>query len=114
MINPSDINTNSHFWDAFGNNETEVSANYIVRFCQERGHWEPFTLAEIEAFYQRTSGHQGFSFNRLLGGPYQHMTAASFPWGETRQAEAFILKKNGQYVITSEFIERCYNSSPVR
>jgi len=36
-ISPKDINTKKHFFGAFGNIETEVSANYIVRLCQEKG-----------------------------------------------------------------------------
>lgn len=63
QIDPSDINTSRHFFGAFGNHETEVSANWIVRFCQQRDNtWSPFTYAEIEKFYKFT----GFTFNRLI------------------------------------------------
>lgn len=93
-IKPSDINTKQHFWDAFGNNETEVSANWIVRLCQERGSWEPFSQAEIEAFYRRSGKFRDFTFNNLL-------------------VEGWVVKgSDGKYRVTIEFVNACHKSSP--
>lgn len=117
-ITPNDISINQHFWDAFGNNETEVSAHWIVRFCQERGTgWEPFTYDEINSFYQANckAKHPGnFTFNRLIPGVHKHMTAQSFPYGETRDNNAVItVDSGGHYHITAKFVAACYKSSPV-
>jgi hypothetical protein len=92
-ISPSDINADKHFFGAFGNSETEVSAKWIVLLCQKKGGWYPFTLKEVEDLYQ-SLGYKDYWFNNLLSGKY-------------------IIEKKSVYYITSEFIERCYNSSPV-
>lgn len=91
-ISPSDINADKHFFGAFGNMETEASAKYIVILCQKKGGWRPFTLKEVEDLYQNL-GYKGYWFNELLSGRY-------------------IIEKNDVFYITSEFIARCYNSSP--
>ena len=93
-IKPSDIDTSQHFWDAFGNYETEVNARWIVRFCQDRDSWEPFTYDELNSFCEE-NGHKGdFWFNRL-------------------GKEDFIQKKGYLYHhITHRFICRCYEASP--
>lgn len=91
-IDPSDINIDRHFFGAFGNVETEASAKWIVRLCQNKGGWYPFTLKEVEDLYQ-SLGHKDYWFNELLSGKY-------------------IIEKKSIYYITSEFISRCYNSSP--
>jgi len=94
VIKPNDIDTSKHFFGAFGNMETEISANYIVRFCQERGNWEPFSYDELNGFCQRV-GHKGdFWFNRL-------------------GKDGFVEKvTDGLYHITHRFVCRCYEASP--
>lgn len=116
-VQPNDIDTSKHFWNSFDHNETEISANYIVAFCQERGRgWGPFTYEEINAFYQKrcTSNSPGnFTFNRLVPGTHNHMTARSFPQGETRSNKAALfLMEDGSYQISDDFITRCHRSSP--
>lgn len=91
---PADIDASKHMFDAFGNNETEVSAGYIVRLCQRKGNWTSFTEEEIEAFYQE-AGHRDFWFNNLISG-------------------GWIVKEDGCYLVTPEFIGRCYRSSPAK
>ena len=93
VIKPRDIDTSQHFYDAFGNYETEISAYWIVRFCQDRNSWEPFTYDELNSFC-KANGHKGdFFFNRL-------------------SKEDFIQKKDNLYHITHRFICRCYEASP--
>lgn len=95
IMTPEDIDTTRLFFGAFGKTETKVSANWIVRFCQERGcGWEPFTFEEIEAFYNER-GHHDFWFNALVPS-----------WIEK---DSF-----GVYSITKDFVQRCYTSSPKR
>lgn len=87
-ILPSHINAEEHLFEAFGKMETEISAGWIVRFCQQRGlGWAPFTKAEIDKF----SG-EDFWFNRL--------------------DDKFVVLSNGLYHITHEFVARCFLSSP--
>jgi hypothetical protein len=72
------------YWGTFGNNETETSAYWVIWFLQERDRgWEPFTYGEIDDFYN--SKFEGprrrrrrFSFNRLLPGTYNHISADNF------------------------------------
>ena len=94
-IKPSDIDTSQHFWNAFGNCETEISARWIVRFCQDRESWEPFTYDELNSFCE-ANGHKGDFWFNCLG------------------KEVFIYKhKDDLYSITQRFICRCYEASPV-
>ena len=50
-IKPSDVNTDVHFYETFDHLGTEIAANWIVRLCQERGDWGPFTRADVDSFY---------------------------------------------------------------
>ena len=88
---PQDINTDKHFYGAFGSSETEVSAKHIVRLAQKKEGWYPFTLEEIKAQYNET-GYRYFCFNELL-------------------SRDFIIKKEGKYYFTSEFISRVFMTS---
>jgi hypothetical protein len=91
-IQPQDIDTTKHFWDAFGRLEKEISANFIVRFCQERNEgWAPFTYAEIETFYNKY-GFKDFDFNGLVGGP--------------------LIYRNDKYHFMPAFSRICYKASP--
>lgn len=91
-IFPFDINTGEHFWNAFDHSETEVSAHWIVRLCQDRGSWEPFSKGDIEDFYGQKH-RDDFTFNKLLTG-------------------GWIIERDGLYHITAGFIVRCFESSP--
>lgn len=107
-IKPSDINAEEHLWNAFDNNETEVSAGYIVRLCQRKGGWLPFSDEEIESLY-REAGHSHFSFNRLVEpGMAFFILRGSVPVGG-----GWIVKgDDGLYRVTDDFILRCFKSSP--
>lgn len=88
-IRPEDIDTNDHFWDTFDNHETEVSARWIVRFCQHYGTWKPFSDSAIEGFYN-SYGLWGFSFNRLI-------------------KERWIQLIDEKYYVTMDFVIRIYS-----
>lgn len=92
-IQPKHIDTSDHFWNAFDNMETEVSAHYIVKLCQRRKGWLPFTQKEIEEEYRRAGHTDGFTFNLLVSGDW-------------------IIQCGDQYLITEEFVNACYKSSP--
>lgn len=116
-ITPGDIDSSQHFGDAFGNNETEVSAGYIVRMCQEKGSWTPFTDEEIETFYRRVSGRTGrFTFNQLVE-PQKVYGIKDMRDGAQEGAQlsggGWIVKKgDGKYHLTTAFVETIHNSSP--
>jgi hypothetical protein len=92
-IAPRRIDTSGHFWNAFGNHKTEISANWIVWFCQERSGWHPFTLAELEEFYHANGFAGGFEFNGL-------------------DTDGFVALRDGKYELTHEFVASCFKSSP--
>lgn len=109
-IKPRDINANQHLFDAYGNNETEISAGYIIRMCQEKGSWSPFTKDEIEEFYKNKGHNDGFSFNQLVdqGISYSMVTGRHIVGG------GWIVLKNGKYHLTTTFVEAAFKSSPVK
>ncbi len=118
-IQPDDINAAKHFFCAFGNSETEISAGWIVRFLQKRKQgWAPFTYEEIEAFYSRKR-KDGFTFNRLIdpemippdlarafAGYHDARVPAGGGW--------IVIDTSDRYWVTEEFVERCHRSSPAR
>ena len=94
-IRPGHIDTTSHFWDALGNFEKEISAHWIVRLCQERGSWAPFTREEMKEFYSLKFGKKGlpFTFNGLDDGRH-------------------IVERDGALHVTHRFVAACFESSP--
>lgn len=91
-LQPKHIDASKHFFDAFGRNETEVSAGCIIRFFQERGEsWEPFTQDAINAFYSETDFwlHDDLLLNEWIKRDDQ-----------------------GNFHVTVEFIATCYRASP--
>ncbi len=98
-IQPDQINTKRHFWSAFGHSETEISANWIVRFCQFKGDWLPFSLVELTKFYQELlKKEESFRFNRLVS----HSKTYSY-----------VLVEGDRIILSKEFVGKCYSSSPV-
>jgi hypothetical protein len=73
IIKPENIRTTEHFWDTFGQAETEISARWVVRFLKDERSsqgWVPFPLAELQAYYNRTLPNERFSFNKLTSELY--------------------------------------------
>lgn len=118
-IQPRDIDGSKHFFGAFGHNETEISAGWIIRFLQERNQsWRPFTYEDINTFCARKYSN-GFRFNRLIeaemippslarafAGYHDTPIPAGGGW-------VIIDASSGQHYVTEEFIARCYKSSPL-
>ncbi|HRY62520.1 MAG TPA: hypothetical protein P5056_02000 [Candidatus Paceibacterota bacterium] len=94
-IRPKHINTKRHFFSAFGRAEPESSAALIVRLCQTRGGWLPFTQEEIDGFIGKD-----FYFHDLCG--FDHRNPGNM----------VILGDDDKYRVTHEFIVRCFQSSP--
>ena len=111
-ITPDDIDTKRDFMSSFDHMETEVSAWWIVKLCQELGGWFPFTLQQIQAFYTapgRRPVGEPFHFNRLVepGISYSIRTGHSLKGGGW-----IVLGADNMYRVTLEFVDRCYLSSP--
>lgn len=106
-VSPSHIDTSKHFWDAFGNTETEASARYVVLLCQRLGKWGGFTKEEIEAYYNE-AGFVGFRFNRLLS----EETHLFSPANPAEVAGWVVLGEDKKYYVTDDFILRCFKASP--
>ena len=93
-ITPDAVKLERVFVGAFGWHETEISATWIVEFCQTRGSWRPFPLTELEAFYN-IKGHRDFWFNGL-------------------DRQGWVVIKDGVCYLTVEFVQKCYEVSPAR
>lgn len=98
-IRPEHIDADKHFVGAFGKWEMEEAARWIVRFCQKKRLWGPFSREDIAELYRKESLHfDDFSFLDL-GGLLERNVLVS-------------LIGQGQYQITHEFICRCFEVSP--
>lgn len=91
---PDRIDASRHFYNAFGRAEPEISARWIVKFCQKRDMgWEPITYKEIDGFYRDNGVDDGFWFNDL-------------------DTKGFTPLIKDDYIITENFVMRCYEASP--
>jgi len=92
-IKPSHINSKRHFWNAFGHNETEISAGWIVGFCQKRGSWAAFPEEDLHARHKEKHGTP-FRFNKLV------------------DQDAINITDVGNVVVSHAFVAKCFLSSP--
>jgi hypothetical protein len=95
-LSPDHINIGQHFFDGFNNREREISARWIVEFCQKRGlGWQSFTADDINAFYHDKGRPETetFSFNGL-------------------PSDGYLVLKDGRYHFTHEFISSCFRAAP--
>lgn len=107
-IQPGDIDVTQHFFDAFGEMETEISAHWIVRLCQEKGGWVAFSEDDIEEYYRRASNNKfsGFGFNRLRDWKFLDDESV------TKDHGFIVCGEDGLFRVTMEFIARCYHAAP--
>jgi len=119
-IKPKDIDASEHLFGAFGNNETEVSAGWIVRFAQKRNAgWTPFTYEEINGFYSEKL-NDGFTFNQLVETemipPNLTRAYAGHHDEQNLDCGGWLAKENSndKYYFTNDFVTRCFKSRPVK
>lgn len=119
-IQPDDINTQAHFFNAFNHHETEISAGWIIRFLRARGRgWAPFSREELTTFYHQTFPQESFHFNRLIEpemippslarafeGHLDPLIPAGGGW--------IVETTDGRLCVTDDFINRCHRSSPAQ
>jgi len=104
-ITPGMIDSTKHFFDTFGHTETEISARWIVRLAQDKGHWGPFTVSELQDFYESKGRSEEFYFNKLADLTKGWLTVegnVSFYGGED----------TATFAPTADFILRCHKASP--
>lgn len=95
-IRPDQIDASRSFMETIWQNmETEISANWLVRFAQDRNSWKPFTVAELEEFYHKKWPDEHFHFNKLRRTGHIADTIAE-----------------GTLAFTTEFVSACYLVSP--
>lgn len=82
---PDCIPVNNHLYNLFNHYETEVSAGWLIEFCQERKGWLPFTKAEIDKY-----AGEDFWFNQL-------------------DTLGWIVKEGDTFYFTEAFIDHCYH-----
>jgi|GEM_PF-6662413 len=95
---PNDIDTNRHFWDAFGNVEKEISARWIVRLCQSFGSWRSFTQEDLQLFYVVNGMNEQFWFNGL----------------DDPNLGLVVGRQDGRLRVTERFVLACFRSSPAK
>ena len=145
-IRPSDIHVGKgfqRFWDAFGDSETEISASYVVKLCQKKGGWLPFTQEEIEEVYRECGHHEGFTFNQLVDpqavlvqpaeefgklaahanlchgmDPFDASISYTVSHGKPETVDVgggwIAHGSDKKYYVTEEFVTRCFQSSPAK
>lgn len=60
---PQAFLTEQHYWNTFGNRETEISARWIVMFLRARGAgWEPFRVEDLTEYYRKRRGEENTHF----------------------------------------------------
>lgn len=106
-ISPDDIDAKKYLWEAFGHQETDISAGWVVRLCQKQGSWAPFSDADIQAFYHVKYPGESFGFNRLI----EPGVAFSIRSGSYLTGGGWIKIEDDKYVVTDDFVRRCYAST---
>lgn len=90
-IKPVDIDASQHFFDAFGEYFTEVSARLLVLLMQEgEGVWRPVTQDEVDKMDSKGT----FLWNDLV--PH---------WVQKDE--------DGFFRVSLEFVVQCYKSRPL-
>ncbi len=139
-IRPSSIDATKHFYGAFGHCQTEFSAGWIVRFCQQRtgDNWRPFTRADLLAFYQplrlaannkhieQKNASMKTRFDDAVASEASFIPEYNQIPRETSCNEEFYYRgllntqhrwlyvaKDGLIHITRDFVLKCFQSSPI-
>ncbi len=99
----------------FGKHEVEKAAANIIRFCQRRGGWYPFTVEELIAFYKEVGENPRFIFFGLLGAWEDDGMLAQLSESRWRQprGQYIAIGCDGMYRVTESFIKRCKREKPV-
>jgi len=116
-ITPELIDADCHMFGTFDHMETETSAGWLVRFCQERKKgWAPFSYKDIEEFYKSTGKFKRFTFNRLIEPemvpPSSERAFKGYVDPLVPCGGGWIVKYGDLYYFTHGFVVRCFKFSP--
>ena len=113
-IRPKDFNLASvgTLSSTFGKSEVEQTARNLIRFCQRRGGWYPFTVEELIDFYKQVGEDPRFIFFGLLGvwGDDGMFAQHTNPWHES--PPYLVIGADGMYRVTERFIQQCASGKP--
>ena len=113
-IRPKDFNLASvgTLSSTFGKSEVEQTARNLIRFCQRRGGWYPFTVEELIDFYKQVGEDPRFIFFGLLGvwGDDGMFAQHTNPWHES--PPYLVIGADGMYRVTERFIQQCAINLP--
>lgn len=90
-IKPYNIDSEVKFTNTFGSDDKDIIARWLVKLAQTNGGWKPFTQGQATQFYNRKGGQGACPVNKLT---------------------EWLVKENGEYLYTHQFISRCFASSP--
>jgi hypothetical protein len=114
-IEPKDIDVTGKFLSTFGHSQSEDAARYIVMHCQEKGRWTGFTLKEMtdfclnrNLFLWRKEFMLYILFEPL---PLWDLEPNEEP---TLVGGGWIIKIEDRYLVTQDFIERCFERNPAK
>lgn len=100
-LRPRDVAADN-IHQAFGSRDAEVAAIYIVRFCQGKGNWKPFTFQALLDLCIAAGDQLEKAKNRLTEG------LTTLTLGE------FIRRDGDLITLSTAFVARCYLKSPAR
>jgi hypothetical protein len=100
-IRPRDIESDLVLANTFGKRESEVTAYWVVRYCQSRRSWTPFNFDKLVRFC--TAHDQRFTriYEYLLEGVSELVVGG------------FLCLEQKVVTVTTGFIARCYGAAPV-
>lgn len=107
-ITPGMINTEQHFWDAFGSVHIEKAARLVIEFCQRRNSWKPFSLEEYVAYLKENYSGKADTGTNESPEPISLSRLVCMK----RDRTVWIINSDGRYHLTEEFIRKCHEASP--
>ncbi len=100
-IRPRDIESELAFVQTFGKRESEVAAHWIVRYCQARRSWAPFSFDLLVQYCQAHDSRFSKIYDYLVEGVSELVV------------EGFVQTENKVVTLTTGFVARCYGAAPV-
>lgn len=97
MLKPTELRTDTHYWETFGEHSLEAVARNIVVFTVRDwgGEWVPFTVAKYHASYGSNGSVYGCLETLVKGG---YLTANGT--GDERQ---YSVTKKFVYTIAAQY-----------
>jgi hypothetical protein len=100
-IRPKDIDSDATFIGLFGGQrETEVVAYWIIRYCQAKRSWRPFTYESLLAY---CLAHTEDAAKRYLMAGVVGL-----------HADKAVLIDANVLTLTTRFVAQCYSIAPLR